>query len=78
MRRLQVLLAILRIVLSRSKCKEVNMFNFLRKKKETEELKTALSNLVKACEKWAKDEDGIHPDAWIAYKRAKRLCDKEI
>jgi hypothetical protein len=25
-------------------------------------------NLLLAIEKWANDEDGIHPDAWEAYK----------
>ena len=27
-------------------------------------------SLVEAIERWAMDEDGVHPDAWEAYQRA--------
>lgn len=30
-----------------------------------------IAALVKGMENWAADEDGIHPDAWEAYKRGK-------
>jgi hypothetical protein len=29
--------------------------------------------LVKGMENWAADEDGVHPDAWEAYKRGKAV-----
>lgn len=32
---------------------------------------TIIAALVKGMENWAADEDGIHPDAWEAYKRGK-------
>jgi hypothetical protein len=28
-------------------------------------------NLLLGMEKWGRDEDGIHPDAWDAYKEAR-------
>ena len=30
-----------------------------------------IGDLIKGMESWAQDEDGIHPDAWNAYQRAK-------
>jgi hypothetical protein len=32
-----------------------------------------LRDLTESMEKWASDEDGIHPDAWDAYVRAKKV-----
>lgn len=32
-----------------------------------------ISELAKGMERWAADEDGIHPDAWQAYRKAKFL-----
>lgn len=32
-----------------------------------------IANLAHGMECWAADEDGIHPDAWEAYRRAKAL-----
>lgn len=29
-----------------------------------------ISGLIDGMNKWASDEDGIHPEAWEAYKRA--------
>ena len=36
-----------------------------------ESYKRLVAALVKGMENWAADEDGIHPDAWEAYKRGK-------
>lgn len=30
-----------------------------------------ITNLVRGVEAWAADEDGVHPDCWQAYRRAK-------
>jgi hypothetical protein len=35
--------------------------------------KTLLTELVRGMEAWGADDDGIHPDAWEAYKRAKAV-----
>ena len=32
-----------------------------------------ISELAKSMEAWAADEDGIHPEAWESYRRAKAL-----
>ena len=32
-----------------------------------------IAKLARGMECWAADEDGIHPDAWEAYRRAKAL-----
>ncbi len=32
-----------------------------------------IDELVKGMESWAHDEDGIHPDAWESYRKAKAL-----
>ena len=32
-----------------------------------------LHDLVKGMDEWASDEDGIHPEAWDAYKRARAV-----
>ena len=34
--------------------------------------------LVQGMEAWAQDEDGIHPDAWAAYKKAKMILGEEV
>jgi len=36
-----------------------------------QDLRTLIEGLVRGMESWAADEDGIHPDAWQAYQRAK-------
>ena len=33
--------------------------------------KEIISNLLAGVEEWANDEDGVHPECWEAYKRAK-------
>lgn len=35
------------------------------------ELRALVSGLTRGMEAWAADEDGVHPDAWDAYQRAK-------
>lgn len=32
-----------------------------------------IQDLARGMEAWAADEDGIHPDAWTAYRKAKAL-----
>jgi hypothetical protein len=32
-----------------------------------------IAALARGMEHWARDEDGIHPDAWEAYRKAKAL-----
>lgn len=34
-------------------------------------VKELIVNLVRGMESWSHDEDGIHPDAWEAYKQGK-------
>ncbi|MDE2102320.1 MAG: hypothetical protein KGL39_34055 [Patescibacteria group bacterium] len=38
-----------------------------------EAAKGLIAALVKGMENWGHDEDGIHPDAWAAYKRGKAV-----
>lgn len=34
-------------------------------------IRELIVGLVRGMEEWAADEDGIHPEAWAAYQRAK-------
>ena len=37
-----------------------------------------VKSLTTGMESWSHDEDGIHPDAWKAYKRAKMILGEEF
>jgi len=40
---------------------------------QVEHAREIIESLVHSMELWAADEDGIHPDAWQAYERAKNV-----
>lgn len=37
-----------------------------------------IKSLTQGMEAWAHDEDGIHPDAWEAYKKAKMILGEDV
>lgn len=47
--------------------------NCCKSPKATEKALDLIMLLADGMERWAADEDGIHPDAWEAYRRAKAL-----
>lgn len=49
--------------------------NYADPEKETFEI---LKALTEGMEAWARDEDGIHPAAWEAYKRACGMIGKRV
>lgn len=40
--------------------------------------KALIQDLVRGMEHWAADEDGVHPEAWKAYTRAKSVIGEFI
>ncbi len=41
-------------------------------------IKEVIESLVRGVEAWAGDEDGVHPDCWSAYERAKLILGETV